>query len=654
MAELFSSLQVPAAANSSGRKSNYTEIYPKENQGDGAKENARVWNVYLDEREHYDAAMIQNFRSVVDNMLTFAALFSGVVATFVVTTASELQPDNTQIIVALLFENNQLLRAAGNSTSVSAVPPASLSPGSPTHSTIDTWVNGLFFTSLGLSLLTALVTVLVKQWLQSYTLLISGTAKDRALVSHLRFKGFIRWQLPAIVECLPLVLHGSLVVFFVGLALYAFQLSRPISWTIVGITAVAFVFYLGSSVLPALFIDCPYRMPFIWHVPKYGIYSFHFARQTLRFLWRWSRYCRFPSLTEFEWPALPTKSRQKIEYDAVLPLVPGKSIRKTFPVANQIICDAFSWVFNHSSDQSVKEIVIEAVTGLLCDWTALFQNLVSETHQISELDCETVKSDVLAHDLFPAAVDYSLQRLVARTSEATEDQDTLGQIPYAQLLHALLATDSPPQSAFTNLSILPAQHGWRKKVQGKLDMAYQAAALRSDHVLAKKLLEWGAGILPTSITSGMLFLHDVARRGDVRILTDILDRKPEYLNEVDHHGFSALHFAAWHGRLDAVTALVERGALLEIVSNSPHDPVKAVDLALRYHHPEVVAYLLDHGANRPAYALHEAAKFRDPEMAKVLLNRGWSKWEKNAQGQTPVDVATALGNGETAKFLKEY
>ncbi|KAG5336878.1 hypothetical protein C0989_011668 [Termitomyces sp. Mn162] len=464
MSELLSSLEVPTAPNSSGRKSNYTQIYPKDEKGDEAKDYARVWNVYLDERENYDAAMIQSFRNIVDNLLTFATLFAGIVATFVVTTASELAPDDTPIIAALLVENNQLLRAAGNSTSLNAVPPASLNLGGPTL--IDLWVNGLFFTSLALSLLTALATVLVKQWLQ--------------------------------------------------------------------------------------------------------------------------------------------------------------------------------------------DVVVEAVTGLLHDWTALLQDLVFEKPQVSELDFETVVGNVLMHDLFPAAVDYSLKKLSTRKFESTMEHDNVGQTSYGQFLQALLATTSSQPSLMKGLSIGRAEHPWRKKIQDKLDIAYRAVALKGDHILSKKLLGWGACILPTSTTSEMLFLQDVASRGDAQIITDILDRKPEYLNQIDCHGLSALHFAASHGRLDAVTVLVERGASLDLLSNSPHDPLKAIDLAIRNDHPEVVAYLLDHHADRPAYALHEAAKFQDSQMAKVLLDRGWVKLEKNDRGQTPVDVATALGNEETAKFLDEY
>ncbi|KAG6905892.1 hypothetical protein DXG01_017055 [Tephrocybe rancida] len=147
------------------RNYDYTFKYPRDKQGEAHKENARVWNVYLDEAEMYDTEMIQGFRNIIDGVLVFAALFSAIVTTFVAQTSQALQPDNAQIMVSLLFENNLLLRAAGNTTTMNTVP-RGLSPGAATHTTIDAWVNGLFFSSLALSLSSALLTVLAKQWIQ--------------------------------------------------------------------------------------------------------------------------------------------------------------------------------------------------------------------------------------------------------------------------------------------------------------------------------------------------------------------------------------------------------------------------------------------------------------------------------------------------------
>ncbi|KAG6915502.1 hypothetical protein DXG01_011179 [Tephrocybe rancida] len=150
------------------RNYDYTFKYPRDKRGEEHEENARVWNVYLDEAELYDTEMIQGFRNIIDGLLVFAALFSAIVTTFIAQTSQILRPDNTQIMVSLLVENNLLLRAAGNITRLTTVP-GGLSPGATTHTTIDVWVNGLFFSSLSLSLSSALLTVLAKQWIQVTT-----------------------------------------------------------------------------------------------------------------------------------------------------------------------------------------------------------------------------------------------------------------------------------------------------------------------------------------------------------------------------------------------------------------------------------------------------------------------------------------------------
>ncbi|KAG6843451.1 hypothetical protein H0H93_000930, partial [Arthromyces matolae] len=177
--------------------------------------------------------MLQGFRDIIDGVLVFvriicadgppfvdaflqASLFSAVVTTVVAQTSQVLQPDNAQIMVSILVETNQLLRAAGNVTTINAVPKSTLSPGSVSYTSTDVLVNALFFTSLGLSLSTALLTVLVKQWLhqvfehgliQAYSSFVTGDARRRALITDFRSEGLRIWRVRQIIEALPLILH---------------------------------------------------------------------------------------------------------------------------------------------------------------------------------------------------------------------------------------------------------------------------------------------------------------------------------------------------------------------------------------------------------------------------------------------------------------
>lgn len=95
-----------------------------------------------------------------------AGLFSAVVTTFVVQTSTALQADYAQISVSIMLELVAIQRAWASGSPVDGVPKSVLSIDSVTASSLDYWCNGFWFVSLALSLSTALMAVLVKQWIQ--------------------------------------------------------------------------------------------------------------------------------------------------------------------------------------------------------------------------------------------------------------------------------------------------------------------------------------------------------------------------------------------------------------------------------------------------------------------------------------------------------
>ncbi|KAJ3884551.1 hypothetical protein GG344DRAFT_22023, partial [Lentinula edodes] len=123
------------------------------------------------------------------------------------------------------------------------------------------WINGLFLASLSLALATALLSVLVKQWLQAYSSMSAGSAKHKALVRQFRYAGLVKWKVTEIVGILPLILHTSLALFLIGLSLYISELHNSLSWIVVTVTSLAFAFYLGTLLIPQVWLECPYRIP---------------------------------------------------------------------------------------------------------------------------------------------------------------------------------------------------------------------------------------------------------------------------------------------------------------------------------------------------------------------------------------------------------
>lgn len=94
---------------------------------------------------------------------------------------------------SLLYESVLVQRAIVNGVPwpVNAISSPPLNPCIAfVYATTDVWVNGLWFTSLFLSLTVALVAVLVKQWLHQYAALPSGTPCERSFTRQFRYAGF--------------------------------------------------------------------------------------------------------------------------------------------------------------------------------------------------------------------------------------------------------------------------------------------------------------------------------------------------------------------------------------------------------------------------------------------------------------------------------
>jgi hypothetical protein len=162
----------------------------------------------------------------------------------------------------LLTELVGIQRTAATNGNISAVSASSLAHGSIFNpERIDVILNGLWFASLGLTLTTALITGLVKQWLHFYIADVSGSAKERACTRQFRFTGLSAWGVSPIIEFLPVLMNASLLLFFVGLILFCQRLSGTEGTTaiIVALTSISFMFYLGSSVLSVVYPHCPYK-----------------------------------------------------------------------------------------------------------------------------------------------------------------------------------------------------------------------------------------------------------------------------------------------------------------------------------------------------------------------------------------------------------
>ncbi|PBK85999.1 hypothetical protein ARMGADRAFT_890355, partial [Armillaria gallica] len=179
-----------------------------------------IWHAYLDESLIYDTDMLGNQRGQVNILLVFAGLFSAIMSAFIAQSTGNLQPDYEKLLAFLLFDHINIHLALASGISPDHITTSSTDP--TTHFTpnpLDSCVNGLWFSSLTLSLATALFAVLADGWYCHYLSPIAGNPQVHACTQHLRYNGLLDWRVSTLIGFLPLMLHLSLFLFFVGLVL---------------------------------------------------------------------------------------------------------------------------------------------------------------------------------------------------------------------------------------------------------------------------------------------------------------------------------------------------------------------------------------------------------------------------------------------------
>ncbi|KAI5892220.1 uncharacterized protein SCHCODRAFT_02503552 [Schizophyllum commune H4-8] len=254
----------------------YEKKYAPDAYGEELSRNARVWSVYNDEAQIADNEMVRSLNGTLDVLLVFAGLFSAVVTTFVAQSSQALSPDYAQITASLMYELVQSQRASTTGTPPN-VPMSSLSFGSGTTQTTDLWVNGLWLTSLTFALLTALVSVLAKQWIQHYNSLSGGSPRNRAHLRQYRFENFERWKVRAIIGFLPVLLTVALLLFFAGLIVYVVPMDITISLVIIGFSAGILLAYSVMAALPIFVTHCAYKTPLTDYMITVGHPVIHYV-----------------------------------------------------------------------------------------------------------------------------------------------------------------------------------------------------------------------------------------------------------------------------------------------------------------------------------------------------------------------------------------
>ncbi len=284
-----------------------------------------------------------------------------------------------------MFEVIHLQRAMLNgATSDEGIAHSALSPDTPVRvSSTSTFVNALWFTSLALSLTTALLAVLTTHWIHQYLAISSGTPRDCCRTRQFRYENLKEWHVPLIIGMLPVLMHIALGLFFGGLVVYVRSLSPPIAIVVGAIAFFAFVAYFGTNLLPLFKPTCPYKT----YLTRYS-YSLLGYLQTasISFSQRWHRLytgicsAAAPLIRSLKFKDTPDAPSQPANFE--------KESNKSYPELQQVTprftprllkalekdlvaqrghaldARALAGLHNISSNTSVQRIVLQALSIL--------------------------------------------------------------------------------------------------------------------------------------------------------------------------------------------------------------------------------------------------------------------------------------------------
>ncbi|KAF8129388.1 hypothetical protein K438DRAFT_2137165, partial [Mycena galopus ATCC 62051] len=219
---------------------------------------SKLWAVYVSEAEKYDKSLVESWKSDMEGMLIFAGLFSASLTAFLIESYKTLVPDSGDSTVHLLSQISLQLAAAGNGSTFKAPDPIPFTP-----STSSFICNALWFLSLGLSLMCALIATLVEQWARDFLHKADMRSSPfiRARIFSYLYYGLKRFKMHTVVDIIPLLLHTSLFLFFAGLVAFLLPINISIATMAAVLSAVITAAYAVLTMLPVWFLNCPYRTP---------------------------------------------------------------------------------------------------------------------------------------------------------------------------------------------------------------------------------------------------------------------------------------------------------------------------------------------------------------------------------------------------------
>jgi len=185
-----------------------------------------------------------------------AGLFSAVSSAFVIDVHSNLQPDPNKQSAAILRVILLTLNQSAIPGETPTVPPVQERPPSEIVT-----VTCLMYASLFISLLAAFVAMLGKQWLNRYLRNSGGSVIERCGDRQRKLDGLEKWPFHSFVESLPVMLQTALLLLACGLCRYMWSINALVARTLISLTGLGVVFYIGIVIAGMSSYACPFQTP---------------------------------------------------------------------------------------------------------------------------------------------------------------------------------------------------------------------------------------------------------------------------------------------------------------------------------------------------------------------------------------------------------
>ncbi|QRV85763.1 phosphatidylinositol phosphatase PTPRQ [Ceratobasidium sp. AG-Ba] len=252
----------PTFGDELGRDSQIWEIYVEETDRSD-KELVKEWNDSLDVllSKHVPNDIPNDFNLTITLLLVFAALFSAITTALVIESSHQLQPDPSESSAQTLLDISRSLVAISNGQPVDQSSFAGSSPPEFSPSRTSVAINALWFLSLGLSVAVSLVAMLSKSWCIAFMSKRTGPKYEQGRRRQLKWAGIERWGMQGVFVYLPALMHLALLLFAVGLAIYLWDMNKPVAYPVMALVGISVLVYVATTLLPLICSDCPYSTP---------------------------------------------------------------------------------------------------------------------------------------------------------------------------------------------------------------------------------------------------------------------------------------------------------------------------------------------------------------------------------------------------------